>query len=554
MDVISPVDRLRIAIALAALRYKPPSQSASSYVLGLRVKFVPIGASPPTSDKSWKSHALQLEMEYASLKAQYETERIKSAMPLNLSQTTSSQSDELETLPLIGAAKKKSGRKKKNVPADSPPPTIRPENVMNLVDRWGLPLLAKESLLSMVDSLSRLVIIPQKTAVVEEAIATALQRTVDMFSKEFRQVLNAPEPAPNHVKILDMLTKLTDYIFSTALPTAIGSSHERFSQLSLDEIFGCLVREIAPPAISSFLPLSERHLQMFIQPPLKTPEIDAVDIRYGVLAVLQTTFSCLFTIKPHPCSHTSDPGTICTAAALDSLRMSLILEILKELCRMIYTGTGAEGKGFHCVGENWERTHPRQDLAHPLSSGSGSAASVPDKPPKTEKRRIRIKKLAIKDAFWFLCTVLHSLSVPDFHGLSEHSVRHDLRDDCQAPDKLYCYGKSMRTMQLAIRNTLLNLVLDCQAAQRNYRRFISPTNDKSRPDMASQVDSPAETHESEPRSPSNTRGGQQAQEPLATNEDNQKVVHGVEEGLIDETGYSMLLGVVEQFLMPTSQV
>ncbi|KAF9261859.1 hypothetical protein L218DRAFT_461728 [Marasmius fiardii PR-910] len=105
--MITDADRLRIIVALAALKYKPAEQSCTSYVLDLQTKFPPefvAGATGPghpgcslsreqvcssyddhteAEEKvdheqalRWKEHALRLEKEIGVLKADYEAERI----------------------------------------------------------------------------------------------------------------------------------------------------------------------------------------------------------------------------------------------------------------------------------------------------------------------------------------------------------------------------------------------------------------------------------------------------------------------------------------------
>ncbi|KAF5382817.1 hypothetical protein D9757_007274 [Collybiopsis confluens] len=76
--MIQDADRLRVAIALTALKLKPPEQSCASYVLDLRSKFPPTIPCAPTSDGSWRTRALDLENELKLLQEKYEAEQIKS--------------------------------------------------------------------------------------------------------------------------------------------------------------------------------------------------------------------------------------------------------------------------------------------------------------------------------------------------------------------------------------------------------------------------------------------------------------------------------------------
>ncbi|KAJ4478582.1 hypothetical protein C8R41DRAFT_904623 [Lentinula lateritia] len=75
--MVSDTDRLRIAITLTALKFKKPNQSCHSYVLELRSRFPPSVPHAPTTDGSWRTHALDLENELKVLKERREEEQIE---------------------------------------------------------------------------------------------------------------------------------------------------------------------------------------------------------------------------------------------------------------------------------------------------------------------------------------------------------------------------------------------------------------------------------------------------------------------------------------------
>ncbi|KAJ3921777.1 hypothetical protein F5877DRAFT_75926 [Lentinula edodes] len=75
--MVSDTDRLRIAISLTALKFKKPDQSCHSCVLELRSKFPPSVPHAPTTDGSWRTHALDLENEIKVLKERQEEEQIE---------------------------------------------------------------------------------------------------------------------------------------------------------------------------------------------------------------------------------------------------------------------------------------------------------------------------------------------------------------------------------------------------------------------------------------------------------------------------------------------
>ncbi|KAI0757626.1 hypothetical protein C8Q80DRAFT_1092347 [Daedaleopsis nitida] len=71
--------QIRIAIALAALRHKPPEQSVQAYILDLQAAF------PSATDREcrrapspnpWRDRVLALEKDLNELQAQYDNEKL----------------------------------------------------------------------------------------------------------------------------------------------------------------------------------------------------------------------------------------------------------------------------------------------------------------------------------------------------------------------------------------------------------------------------------------------------------------------------------------------
>ena len=89
-------DELRVATALCALKFKPAEQTihckktlawlrgvlgilirSLAYVLDLRAKFPSSLPSPPSDvEGSWRTYALDLEQQLATLQRKYEAEKI----------------------------------------------------------------------------------------------------------------------------------------------------------------------------------------------------------------------------------------------------------------------------------------------------------------------------------------------------------------------------------------------------------------------------------------------------------------------------------------------
>ncbi|KAI0297506.1 hypothetical protein B0F90DRAFT_894483 [Multifurca ochricompacta] len=76
--VITPSQRLRIAIGLAALKYKPPEQSTESYVLDLKHHFCR-SATRFISEEydAWRKRALELEAELHATRATASSEHLE---------------------------------------------------------------------------------------------------------------------------------------------------------------------------------------------------------------------------------------------------------------------------------------------------------------------------------------------------------------------------------------------------------------------------------------------------------------------------------------------
>ncbi|KAI0735898.1 hypothetical protein C8Q76DRAFT_593025, partial [Earliella scabrosa] len=71
--------QIRIAIALAALRHKPPEQSIQAYILDLQAAFPsePVAeACRPPSPNPWRDRVLALEKDIADLQAQHDKDKL----------------------------------------------------------------------------------------------------------------------------------------------------------------------------------------------------------------------------------------------------------------------------------------------------------------------------------------------------------------------------------------------------------------------------------------------------------------------------------------------
>ncbi|EAU93233.2 hypothetical protein CC1G_11215 [Coprinopsis cinerea okayama7 len=538
---LCPMDSLRIAVALAALQHKPADQSIASYVLDLRAKFLPPGPTPPTSDRSWRTHALQMETDLKALKAEYEAERIKNfiagqtAAGAGAGSTVPSQPSQPPSdspHPPSVAAKRKSKKKKEAVSQASV--NDRPMSLESLLpegEGFHSYPFGIESLLSVVDSCLRVLLVNGTAVHVKDHIAAAMIRSLEAISKELQQVLNVAKPGPNHIRVVELLSRILAHLLPAFLSSVFEPGSEQFSPRVLDEILGLFLRGVALPAISSFLPLSEKVIHSFIQP---FDEDSAVDLRYGVLDLLRTAFSYLFDSKRRPYDSS---GTTGLSDIFDSLRMSIILEALKELYRILSTGSEIIRQHY---GTEWERAADSTHSGKPQNTDKTSTSSSKDR--KIAQRTLAVTKLATKDALWFICTTLYSLATPenlgaaaddswsqDAHQTGDHGVKD--------------YETSSRRMKQAIRDGLLNLVVLCQTAQRRPCRCSTDAHEAG----SSRVKS---TESSKDCTRVQAAGPGRRTEVMGDD----IAVHSVDDvavGLVDEPAYGMLLGVVERFLVTT---
>ncbi|KAF9488697.1 hypothetical protein BDN71DRAFT_425165 [Pleurotus eryngii] len=108
-------DRIRVAIAVVALRYKPSEQSYDAYTLDLKSLFgsPKRGSGDHTvkkrSESPWRERALTLEKNVFELQAKYDSERTK---VLELTTKTTVSQNATPTPPPPPPPSKKKGKKK----------------------------------------------------------------------------------------------------------------------------------------------------------------------------------------------------------------------------------------------------------------------------------------------------------------------------------------------------------------------------------------------------------------------------------------------------------
>ncbi|KAJ7671963.1 hypothetical protein B0H17DRAFT_1208886 [Mycena rosella] len=359
----SDADRLRIAIALTALKFKPMGQSCAAYVLELRSLFPPSTPAAPTADGSWKNHALALEMDLAALKAKYEAEQIKTVLAATAPPTE---------IPASGSQPPK--RKPKKKPTDQrPDPPARASLETVLEDLNAQPdfvaLPTSDSLFSTFSSFQQLTCaLASSSATVTAAQRSLLLSTTTRALTALANILqpilcSAEITVPSQAATLQTVAILVHYLVSSSLPYLLRKSKQSTNQPAtvsslLNKLLDALITLIFHPVLESFTPLSQRYLTSLFSP--TSPAALPADLRLDVLHIFQSAFSPLV----------SSPSGFEV-----NLRGTLALNALRELESLF-------------------------------------AARITDGGTRPWTHDTRVNSLARQDALWYHCTALHILFTP----------------------------------------------------------------------------------------------------------------------------------------------
>ncbi|KAF8213812.1 hypothetical protein K438DRAFT_1957156 [Mycena galopus ATCC 62051] len=373
----SDADRLRIAIALTALKFKPANQSCAcerfvtqftrltepAYVLQLRSKFPPSTPTAPTTDGSWKTHALALEKDLADLKQKYETEQIKTLIT-----PTASASDATSS---TGQSVKRKPKKK----ATANRPDVLPHTDLETVLESLHGRSEFASLPSSNALFSGLSAFQELTSALwsSEVAATAAQRSLLLSSTNraltslacvlHSILLSQQLSVVSQVSTLQILANLMNHLISSSLPFLLrkpkhGIHEPGTVSLLLNKLLNTLITSIFDPIVESFLPLSRRYLASLF--PTTPSTILPADLRPEVLHLFQNAFHGLVSVS--------------SAYEVD-LRATIALTALREL-ENLFPPRRTDGARL-------PRTHDN-----------------------------RLSALARKDTLWYLCTILRVVFTP----------------------------------------------------------------------------------------------------------------------------------------------
>ncbi|KAF5314106.1 hypothetical protein D9611_006943 [Ephemerocybe angulata] len=214
-----------------------------------------------------------------------------------------------------------------------------------------------------------------------QLLVASLGAALDAVSVELGSALGAAggHSGAESVRVCGMYAVVLQHLVSTVLPVLLleGGSASASAHRSgdLDDPLHILAKRILVPCIQAFLPLSLRLLVSLREGP-------AQDVRPAVLSLLQKVCEALFKLGVGV-GVESGVGEV-----LEGMRMALVLRSVAELRRVVEGGGGESGFGF-------------------LKGRDGGLGSVPSPGPGPAAYE---RRLARKDAVWYLCSVLHLLS------------------------------------------------------------------------------------------------------------------------------------------------
>ncbi|KAF8640836.1 hypothetical protein AX17_000485 [Amanita inopinata Kibby_2008] len=526
MEVISQADRIRLAIAVCALRFKPKTQSIASYVLDLQDKF-PSSPFAVTGDNLWRCRALELERENLHLQAKLDAEKIKcltlvancDSLASGINVTTLNKSLDNPSSSSSASVTEKNKKTKRKPPLVLANNEQQPKKPTRLDLRTVVQecsngassdenFLAQTSLrtylLPSMDAFLQLLSLDNLSNVPQDLIISTTVRSAEAIANSLCSLLE-PDKArlPRDRKHLETLNIMMQHLIVHGLPLLVPLSrpnHKRkrgvddlapqrdpagsFIALLRNRVFICV--------ISAMVPLSNSYLTSVLlhksdackgkgeEGQARRTQSSAeykqfqeslpIDLRIDVLAFFQANARLLFT------NSSLDMGTTnqTWASKLSTLRDSLILATIREIDRVISFNYNS------CFTLDDERAnHGVPDVSHyglsearntyPLPTALGDVG-VGEGEADSNTLHQRVQRLAKKDGIWYLCAILHVLfgvRVPADDALK--SLIHQSRlGEKSEGEEIRKDVQSINDQQAggiikeAIKDALLDLAIRCQ--------------------------------------------------------------------------------------------
>ena len=281
---------------------------------------------------------------------------------------------------------------------------------------------------------------------------------VDIFVSAARRVIHAAsdflysildtEGSLIRLEVLHSLMRFVIEISFLVLPL----SSESFGHLLFNQLSGLLLS----PVIHSFFPLSIKSLRYLLAPNSTNPSEPQgagpdkhIDRRPKLLEFFQGIISGLFSAS---CSlaKTTSGDIFCQNAS--SMRDILILETIRHL-KGILSPIPIDNHILDATSGGWEK------IANPQAEDKVDSRSA------NFEKDLRIRRLAVKDAIWYLCSVFHIL----IGSRTLYILPSTANSDNKSVDDLdYMQHAGSETLDKSISRELYELLTDTRLRYHEY--------------------------------------------------------------------------------------
>ncbi|KAM6497851.1 hypothetical protein JOM56_005799 [Amanita muscaria] len=595
---ITRADRIRLAVALTALRFKLGSQSIAAYVFDLRTAF-PAPSEHASHDRVWRSRLCELERKISQLEAELDAERIRSLALAgnrgdgNPASTETSGSSICLTAGhppslALSTGRDKKSRKKSTVVKDQGDNKVEKCYCLDLRALQNKAPSTLSTVFGTIDAFSQLVSLDMHSGLRQDTVTSTTLRSVEVIADSLHYVLMSKSTRLEHKQRVETLNSLLQYVLAHGIPLLYPVSmarkrkrkrdagDEQYQGEPIHRLLEILRGRIFIPAIAGIYHLSYCYLSSLLCPKAGTDDVGKIDtfqkcghfqdapadIRRCILLFLQDNIHLLFSsISSVVTGDKSSQKTL-----LFNFRTSLILATIQELDTAVFNRSSEfKSSSFHpkCR-DNHSLARPRFEIAEDGSTtdctndtGIGYKTINDCGNTVSSDFHKRVKRLATKDSVWYLCNVLHILldGVPGSGGDAELAPN-DRVGHCGVNASIQGTNSQRAGLILAkaTDDAFFSFMTKCQQMMRCVGEWRLPPNHSlsgegvHSPNHGRHDHSPIENKA--PQTPFQT-GSE------ATLHDNglvQKVSQGdlaQEQGTIDGVTYDMILAAVERYPLRT---
>lgn len=365
----------------------------------------------------------------------------------------------------------------------------------------------RDSFLSALNSFLHLTSQSKTISINKPLLLSATLRAIDAISQSLRVILGSLKLTTlSQINLLKTFGIILNHILSVAIPMILPKIPKRShmpcinGDYTLSEtLLAHILKSVLTPVMQSFLPLSNVTMQGILSAPSTrgpnqpgrkdTASENLLDPRPDVLAFFKIIVCCLFEstslyISRHslPLDTNGNKRFLCTVPfkkitlKMDSLRAAIVLETIREVDRLLFPESDTSN-GNSCGPTG---TFP-ESAENPLLTKIRSIG-VPD---GWDPFAYRTRRLAAKDALWYLCTILHILCGPRFGQRSttwpicssdepafEMEEPH-LSAPCNHNDLPGGEEKAVQLLNKSILDSLFALVIKCNYGKALHEQKLS---------------------------------------------------------------------------------